>query len=105
MNVKYDDNKPLAGLVLEDFARALEAVVDVGTFGAKKYSEHGWLNVPNASDRYINAFYRHILAYGKKEYNDPESNQKHLAHAAWNLLAVLELEEREIDEWHSEEPF
>lgn len=105
MSVKHDDGKPLAGLVLQDFSRALEAVVGVGTFGAKKYTKHGWLNVPDGNDRYMDAFYRHMLAYGKKDYVDLESGHQHLAHAVWNLLAVLELQERETDAWHTEEKF
>lgn len=91
---KYDEGKPLAGLVLMDFARALQAVVEVGTYGAKKYEERGWLSVPMANKRYTDALWRHLLANAHTQY-DEESNLEHLAHAAWNILALLELRRRE----------
>jgi hypothetical protein len=85
---KDDAGKPRMGLVLIDFSRALTAVSQVGTFGAEKYSEHGWLDVPNGPERYTDALFRHLLA---PESYDPESGLLHAAHAAWNALAVLEL--------------
>lgn len=86
---KLDSDKPLAGVLLE-FSRALEAVVDVGTFGANKYSRCGWLSVPDGEQRYADALMRHLLAC-QREVNDPDSGLPHLAHLAWNCLAVLEL--------------
>jgi len=105
MSTKNDKGKPLAGLVLQDFARALEQVVEVGTFGAKKYSKHGWLSVPDARERYTDALYRHLLAYGKGDYTDDDSGLRHLSHAAWNILAILELEERETEAWRQGKNF
>lgn len=87
---KLDDGKPRVGLVVTDFAAALLAVAKVATFGAQKYSDHGWRQVPNAEQRYNDAMYRHLLAYARGEEHDLESGQPHLAHAAWCLLAVLE---------------
>jgi hypothetical protein len=60
----------------------------VGTFGADKYTLHGWLAVENGEERYMDALFRHLLA---DEETDAESDLPHLAHAAWNALAVLEL--------------
>ena len=88
--VKYDSGKILAGLVLKDFAKALESVCEVGTFGANKYTAHGWLTVPDASQRYEDAMLRHYLAHSKGELMDQESGCSHLAHLAWNALAILE---------------
>lgn len=92
---KLDAGKPLADLVLGDFARALEAVVDVGTFGANKYTERGWLSVPEGHRRYADARVRHYLRRRAGEDTDPESGLLHLAHEAWNVLAELELALRE----------
>ena len=39
MDMKYDGNKQIASVLFEDFPNALSAVVDVATFGAKKYRE------------------------------------------------------------------
>ena len=90
--VKHDQGKVRAGLVLQDFACALEEVCEVGTFGAEKYTDHGWLDVPNASDRYEDAMIRHYLAHCQGKQIDRESGLSHLAHMAWNVLAILELE-------------
>lgn len=91
VGVKHDQGKPMVGLMLTDFSRALEAVASVTTFGAGKYSPSGWLAVPEAERRYTDALCRHLLADLRGEATDAESGQPHLAHAAWNALAVLEL--------------
>lgn len=92
---KLDAGKTRLGLVLGDFARALEAVGRVGTYGANKYTDHGWLSVPKGSERYVDALYRHYLRYATGEASDKDTGLSHLAHAAWNALAVLELHLRE----------
>src|SRR3990167_1862280 len=88
---KFDDGKIRADLVLSRFANALEAVSRVGTFGANKYSKDGWLRVENGIERYKDAMMRHWLADAAGEEFDKESGMPHLAHHAWNALAVLEL--------------
>lgn len=92
---KLDAGKPRLALVLGDFARALRAVSEVGTLGAVKYSDRGWLQVPDAQARYADAALRHLFAYFAGELYDPELGTPHLANAAWDLLAVLELTLRE----------
>lgn len=87
---KLDQGKNRLGLVLGDFARALQAVGEVGTYGAEKYSERGWMAVPDARARYTDALYRHLLAHAAGEHRDPESGLTHLSHAAWNILALNE---------------
>lgn len=88
---KLDGGKLRPGLVLGGFARALTDVTAVGTYGAAKYSDNGWRSVPNARQRYTDAFWRHLLA-SQYETLDPESGLPHTAHAAWNLLALLEFD-------------
>lgn len=88
---KVDAGKVRPALVLGGFARALLAVSEVGTFGAAKYSENGWMTVPNGQARYDDAGMRHWLKEKAGEQIDPDSNLDHLAHAAWNALAVLDL--------------
>jgi len=87
---KLDAGKVRAGLVNRGFARALLAVGEVGTFGAQKYTPHGWVEVPDGEARYTDALHRHLLQ-GALEDHDPDSGLLHAAHAAWNALAVLEL--------------
>jgi len=93
---KLDAGKPRLGLVLGGFANALIEVGKVGTLGAAKYSDNGWMTVPNAKERYTDAELRHCLKRLAGEIYDPEWGLLHLAHNAWNSLALLELELRRI---------
>lgn len=91
---KDDKGKPMAGVLL-DFSRALQTVVDVGTYGAKKYTRTSWATVPEGSQRYLDAMMRHLLAMDvDPDGLDKETGLPHLAHVAWNALAVLELQAR-----------
>lgn len=88
--VKLDEGKPRLGLVLCGFPRALREVGRVGTFGAAKYTDHGWLLVERGYERYTDAMLRHILAEYADGDDDEESGILHAAHVAWNALARLE---------------
>ena len=90
---KLDSGKILAG-VLGDFSRALMAVAEVGTFGAKKYTRGGWQQVKNGFVRYTDALWRHLLKENIEPV-DKDSGLPHEAHLAWNALARLELKLRE----------
>lgn len=94
VGAKLDAGKSRMSLVIHGFARALKLVGEVGTYGAEKYSPNGWELVPNGVERYCDALYRHMLDYAISESADRGSGLPHLAHAAWNALAVLELWER-----------
>ena len=94
---KLDAGKPRLGLVLMGFARALEEVGKVGTFGAKEYSDNGWIDVPDGRRRYTDAMFRHFIKEATGEECDRKSGLKHAAHAAWNALARLDLELRTTD--------
>lgn len=86
---KADANKPRVDLIFDGMPLALLEVARVATFGAAKYSEHGWLKVPNGFQRYTAAMDRHRLQEG--EFIDRDSGLAHAAHCAWNALARLEL--------------
>lgn len=92
---KLDAGKVRPGLVLGNFARALLAVSAVGTYGAAKYSDNGWVSVPNGIDRYDDAKMRHWLKDKIGEQVDPDTMLSHAAHEAWNALARLDLLIRE----------
>lgn len=92
---KLDDGKNRLGLVLGSFANALWAVGEVGTYGAKKYCDHGWLSVESGVNRYTDAMLRHYFKEVTGEQNDPDTHLLHAAHTAWNALARLELMIRE----------
>lgn len=89
---KDDSGKVRLGLVMDGFSTALNLVGEVGTFGANKYTPNGWKYVKGAQERYRDALFRHLLA---TEYYDSESGLPHMAHAAWNVLALLTLMENE----------
>jgi hypothetical protein len=84
--VKYDSGKAQWSLMQW---KALSQVVDVLTYGAKKYSPDNWKKVPNARQRYIDAGFRHFAAYAGGEKNDSETGLSHLAHAMCCMLFLL----------------
>lgn len=92
---KDDSSKPNVDLVFSSFPRALLELSKVADHGAKKYTKDGWVSVENGQKRYASALGRHILKRHIEGELDSESNLYHLAHMAWNALAVLELKLRE----------
>lgn len=100
---KLDAGKvPAARGTVAYFPRALLAVAEVSAVGAAKYSWNGWENVEDGISRYEDALTRHQL-YAASEggfesrnvARDQDTGLLHLAHMAWNVLAVLELVLRE----------
>ncbi len=87
---KLDAGKVRVDLIFDDMALALLEVAKVATHGAHKYTEGGWIEVPNGHTRYTAAMDRHRLAEAIEPY-DPDSQLLHAAHLAWNALARLEL--------------
>ena len=84
--VKYDNGKPQWSLLP---FRALTQVVEVLTYGAKKYAPDNWKKVPDARRRYIDAGFRHFTAYASGETHDPETGKHHLAHAICCMLYLV----------------
>ncbi len=74
--------------------RAIKAVAEVITYAQKKYGNvNTWRNRNETSEeRYFDALMRHLIAHKNGEIFDPESKLPHLAHAAWNLLTLLEFQ-------------
>lgn len=97
LGAKLDAGKLQPWLFFSGFANALEKVANVTTIGAAKYTRNGWLTVPNGEERYMEAYMRHAMKLGQGQIYDTDPGgigTKHLAQMIWNLLAVLELEER-----------
>ena len=81
---KYDSDKPRWDLApMKEF----EQVVEILTFGAKKYADNGWKGVDK--ERYIAALLRHMTAYMSSGKDDPESGMSHMAHVACNALFIM----------------
>lgn len=94
---KLDQGKLRYALVLGSFALAIREVVKVGTYGANKYSDNGWLDVPDGYNRYSDAQFRHwfdCVLSGRPSRAD-DSELLHLSHECWNALGRLELFLRE----------
>lgn len=89
--MKYDEGKLLGAVIFQDFPLAIQKVLAVSTFGAEKYARHSWRDVPDLETRYDDARGRHFL-WSFLEDEDPESGVSHLAHEAWNCLALLQVE-------------
>lgn len=85
---KMDYGKLQPSLIITDMAPALNAVIEVGTYGAMKYTPQGWLHVPDGEKRYTDAMLRHLLQETTEDY-DTESGLLHASHLAWNALARL----------------
>ncbi len=86
VGVKYDNDKPQWTLLP---FKSVTQVVEVLTYGAKKYAPDNWKKVPNARQRYIDAAFRHMSAYAAGEKLDDETGKSHLAHAMCCLLFLL----------------
>lgn len=98
--MKYDEGKPNLSLVFGGFNKALLDVGYIGTFGARKYTPNGWKDVENLYERYSSALLRHMFAAMSprvKDIYDNETGRLHLAHVAWNALALTEHMLKSID--------
>lgn len=89
LGTKHDQDKPQYGLLPH---QALHELVEVLTFGAKKYSPDNWRKVPELERRYFDAAQRHLWAWKSGESLDLESNKSHLAHALCCIMFLLEWE-------------
>lgn len=90
---KYDTGKPMVGTLCRVFPNALMEIGKCIEFGTHKYPDpNNWKKVDGARDRYLDSLMRHLLKHYNGKMFDEETNLPHLAHAAWNALAILELE-------------
>jgi len=82
--IKFDSGKPDWTLVPFE---ALEEMVAVLEFGAKKYARWNWaLDGGFKWSRVLASCLRHVFAFMRGEDKDPESGLSHIAHAQCNLL-------------------
>lgn len=86
---KLDAGKPKVYFMLSQFFSALAEVNKVSMYGANKYTVNGWRDVPDGEERYAEALLRHLAAHKDGELRDKDTGLLHVAHMAWNGLAVL----------------
>lgn len=87
---KHDQDKLRTDLLPVE---AMEAVAEVLTYGAKRYSERNWEKGISYS-RCYGATLRHLFAWWRGETNDPETGFNHLAHAACEIFFLLTFTQR-----------
>jgi hypothetical protein len=84
--LRYDQGKVQLALLPAEPLRQIARVLEEG---AKKYSEHNW----RGGMRWMipaNCVLRHLFAWLDGEDTDKESGCPHLAHAATNLIFLLQ---------------
>ena len=69
-------------------AKALIYLAEVSGMGAEKYEAFNYLK-GYAWSLSFNAMMRHALLFWSGEDLDPESGLPHMAHSAWNALALV----------------
>lgn len=89
IGIKHDKEKTQWNLLME--MKAILPVVDVLTYGAKKYAPRNYKFVKGWRWRYFAAAFRHMYA-SQWEKIDQESGFPHLAHAIACLLMMLDNE-------------
>ena len=82
---KLDDGKLPYDLVPGE---ALEEIVKVLQFGARKYDAHNWCKGMHWS-RAWSAVMRHLWAWWRGQDNDPETGLSHLAHAGCGIFFLI----------------
>jgi hypothetical protein len=86
--IRYDKGKNQLALM------SVPALWEIGlvyTMGAQKYADRNWeKGMPYTKT--MDAALRHIFKWLAGHRNDEESGLHHLAHAAWNLIALLHYE-------------
>jgi Domain of unknown function (DUF5664) len=86
--IKFDQDKTRMEL-LPPFAQ--EEIAKVLTYGARKYDPYNWAKGMPWT-RVYGAALRHLNAFARGEDTDPETGLSHVAHAACNLMFLLEYE-------------
>ena len=86
--MKYDQGKTDLSLMPPE---ALTDISRVLMFGAEKYGRNNWRDDGNTTphSRTYASVQRHLNSYWQGEDFDPESMQRHLAHAATQLIILM----------------
>lgn len=91
-SIKYDIGKLRWDLLPIE---PIEEAIRIYMFGAKKYGENRWQELPEAKERYYNALMRHQAERQKGNLIDPESGHLHSSHMLWNCIALVHFDLQE----------
>jgi hypothetical protein len=94
LGVKFDEGKERYDLFA---AWPLNEVAKVYTYGTLKYDDNNWRKGMKWG-KLFGALMRHAWKWWRGETWDPESGLHHLAHAAWQCLALMEYERCKLGE-------
>lgn len=86
--LRFNFGKTPLSMIL-DFEHALHDLCEVMAQGAVKYTPKNWQLGGKPDEEYLSSAMRHMEAHASGEMYDPDIGTKHLANAAWNLLACL----------------
>ena len=86
--MKSDKGKPRPSLIYYSFIKELCKVREHGI--AKYGNKEDWRETENYQERYLEAIFRHIFLYAEGEKNEDESGLNHLAHAACDIMFLIE---------------
>ena len=92
--LRYDIGKLRYDLLPPD---AIAELVAVFTKGAEKYAPRNWEKGMNWQRCYA-SLHRHASAWQMGEDRDPETGCLHMAHVAWNALAIVAYQLRGVGE-------
>ena len=87
--MKYDNGKaPLALIPTE----VMNQIAEVLGFGAEKYGANNWRDDGHNTEwsRTYSSIQRHLTSFWDGEDLDPESGKTHLAHAACQLVILMQ---------------
>jgi len=79
-----------------DFPKALLGFARVKEIGAIKYDFDNWKKGGKPDREYLDAALRHMTEFKSGEEFADDTGCHHLAHAAWNLFALIELNVDEV---------
>lgn len=91
------DNGKIDWTYVFDFTDAIEEIILILMFGAKKYERGNWQHVEDARRRYTAAIFRHVARWYAGERNDDGpggSGRHHLAAAGCCMLFLLAMDLR-----------
>ncbi|MHC4300565.1 MAG: dATP/dGTP diphosphohydrolase domain-containing protein [Planctomycetota bacterium] len=89
--LRFNSDKPMMAYFMRSFPRMAEAIARVKEMGAIKYNDGNWRLGNKPDDEYWNSMFRHLNYIFNGEDYDEDTGCLHLAHAVWNMCALLEL--------------
>lgn len=92
LGMRFNSGKTKYSLVPESWTRVLAEIL---TTGAIKYEPHNWEKGLVWSE-ILDSLERHKHAWLRGETYDPETSSHHLGHVAWNALALMTMELRDV---------